>query len=175
MKKMRVWFFCYLLVSILLLSSCASQQTNTVYPTKMHRKTKIAKKKKQLSSTSTRIQIIQSPDRLRVVLYSDACFQTNGDLIQVCAQQLGRAIKTMKHYSNGLIQVVSHTDDMYDPVTSEELTQRQANSVVAFLWSKGIAAPRLRAVGFGDHDPIASNKNVRACAANRRVEIVLVK
>jgi outer membrane protein OmpA-like peptidoglycan-associated protein len=176
MKKMQLWFFCCLLISLFLLSACtttSSQQLSDSSSTKSVKKTKPIREKKALAPKL--IQIIQGPDRLRVILYSDVCFQANGDLKQACMQQLLGVIKTIKEYGDGLIQVVGYTDEIYDPLIAEEITQRQANFVVAFLWSKGIAAQRLRAVGFGNHDAIASNRSVKASAANRRVEIILVK
>lgn len=177
MIKIKFSFLCGLsLLSSLLLSGCASnstQQTSSLHATKIEQSETLIKKQKQ--SPPVLIQMIQSPDRLRVVLYSDVCFQSNGRLSMECSKQLVAAMKTIKQYGDGLIQVVGYTDDIYDPQIANELSQRQANSVVAFLWSQGVGSRRLRAIGFGNHDPIASNRAVKASAANRRVEITLVK
>ena len=177
MKKIKPSFFCCLfLISPFLLSACTTttaQQTSSLPVTKVEKRKATANKKKDLPPAL--IQVIQSPDRLRIILYSDVCFQGNGRLTAECSQQLATAMKVIKQYGDGLIQVVAYTDDVYDPQTAAKISQRQAETVVAFLWSKGIGSQRLRAVGFGDHDSIASNQSVKASAANRRVEIMLVK
>lgn len=169
MKKIKS-FCCLFIMSPFLLSACA---TNTNQPVKVLHTTKVKKEQKKLPSRF--VQVIQSPERLRVILYSDVCFQSNRQLTAECAEQLSNTMKTIKRYGDGLIQVVGYTDDIYDPETAEKLSQRQADTVVAFLWSKGIGSQRLRAIGFGAHDPIASNRSVSASANNRRVEITLVR
>jgi outer membrane protein OmpA-like peptidoglycan-associated protein len=173
MIKIKSPFFCcLLLLNLFLLSSC----TTTSTPQKDSLSaTKIGKSKQKKELSPVLVQVIQSPERLRVVLYSDVCFQSNGRLTMACSQQLVNAMKTMKQYGDGVIQVVGYTDDIYDPQTANELSQRQADAVVAFLWSHGIGSRRLCATGFGIHDPIASNRSIKANAANRRVEITLVK
>lgn len=177
MIKIKPSFFCcLLLLNLFLLSACSTtskQQNDDLHAAKIEKNKPSTKKKKQLPPAL--IQVIQSPDRLRVVLYSDVCFQANGRLTMECSKQLLGAMKTMKQYGDGAIQVVGYTDDIYDPQTANELSQGQADTVVAFLWSHGIGSRRLQATGFGSHDPIASNRSVKASAANRRVEITLVK
>lgn len=158
-----------------LLTACTSvplQQTPTLHPSKTAKGKKNVKKE---NMPPTFIQLIKNPERLRVILYSDVCFRSNGRLTIECSNQLKNAMKTIKQYGDGLVQVVAYTDDIYDPQTAEKVSQRQADFVAAFLWSKGIASQRLRPIGFGIHDPIASNRSVKASAANRRVEITLVK
>lgn len=176
MKKIKSSFFYYaLLVSPLLLSACTTTQ-HTVDPkySTATEKRKITGRKQEIPPAL--IQVVQSPERLRVILYSDGCFQANnGHLTAECSQQLAATMNTIKHYGEGLVQVVGYTDDIYDPKLATAVSQQQADSVMAFLWSKGIASQRLRAIGFGNHDPIASNRSVKASVANRRVEISLVR
>ncbi|MES2998138.1 MAG: OmpA family protein [Pseudomonadota bacterium] len=174
MKKIKPVFSCLLLIGLFSIAACTttSQTDNLQHCPKIKKSKTSADKKKTLP---TLMQVIQSPDRLRVILYSDVCFQTNGRLTIDCLDQLARTMNTIKRYGDGLIQVVGYTDDIYDPQTADEISLRQANSVLVFLWSKGIEPQRLRAVGYGNHDPIASNRNVKASSANRRVEIMLVK
>ena len=114
-------------------------------------------------------------DRLRVIVYSDACFQLNGQLTSHCAWQLNQAMKTIKSYGNGLVQVVAYTDDLYDPKAATKIAQEQADTVTSFLWKHGIEAPRLRTIAYGAHGFIASNRRVRSSSFNRRVEIIVVK
>ena len=59
-------------------------------------------------------------------------------------------------------------------VTSNEiLSQKRAESVMAFLVSQGVKPDLISAKGFGDADPVASNDTAQGRAQNRRVELSL--
>jgi len=59
-------------------------------------------------------------------------------------------------------------------VTSNEiLSQKRAESVMAFLVSQGVKPDLISAKGFGDGDPVASNDTAQGRAQNRRVELSL--
>ncbi|MFZ4621811.1 MAG: OmpA family protein [Bacteroidota bacterium] len=51
-----------------------------------------------------------------------------------------------------------------------ELSQARANTIRAYLISKGIDESRITALGFGEFNPIAPNRTVEGRALNRRVE-----
>lgn len=172
MKKISLFFYCFLVLAMVSLASCASNRS--VYIPSLEKKTlENGKKKKDFPPPV--IQVVQSADRLRVIVYSDGCFKPNGKLTRNCMQQLSQTVKLIKSYGDGLIQVVGYSDDLYDPQTALALTQDQAEVITSFLWSHGIGSQRLRTIGYGRHDYIASNRNVKASSFNRRVEIILVK
>mgnify|MGYP000963433111 CR=1 FL=1 len=52
------------------------------------------------------------------------------------------------------------------------LSQQRAQTVVAYLVQRGVAAARLRAVGQGSQVPVADNRTEAGRAKNRRVELV---
>ena len=59
-------------------------------------------------------------------------------------------------------------------ITSNEiLSQKRADSVMAFLISQGVKPDLISAKGFGDADPVASNDTAQGRAQNRRVELSL--
>lgn len=164
--------YCLLISVMFVMAGCASN--HSLDESSLEKKTiKNPKKKKDLPSPV--IQVVQAADRLRVIAYSDGCFRPNGKLTVNCAQQLSQTIKLIKSYGDGLIQVVGYSDDLYDPQTASAITQDQAEVITSFLWSHGIGSQRLRTIGYGRHDFIASNRNVKASSFNRRVEIILVK
>ncbi|MCQ2055761.1 MAG: thrombospondin type 3 repeat-containing protein [Fibrobacter sp.] len=70
------------------------------------------------------------------------------------------------------LEVQGHTDNVGSAKKNKELSENRALAVTNYLISKGIAASRLRAVGFGGEKPIASNGNKKGRKANRRVELV---
>lgn len=75
------------------------------------------------------------------------------------------------------ITVEGHTDDA--PMrggrypSNWELSANRATAVVRALATRGIAPQRLRATGYGDTDPIASNETAEGRAKNRRVVLLL--
>jgi|EndMetStandDraft_5_1072996.scaffolds.fasta_scaffold41928_2 flagellar motor protein MotB len=171
MKTILLFFYCLLISVTFIIAGCAS---NHSLDEPLEKKTvKNTKKKKGLSPPV--IQVVQAADRLRVIVYSDGCFRPNEKLTVNCTQQLSQTIKLIKSYGGGLIQVVGYSDDLYDPRTASAITQDQAEVITSFLWSHGIDSQRLRTIGYGRHDFIASNRNVKASSFNRRVEIILVK
>ena len=50
-----------------------------------------------------------------------------------------------------------------------KLSQQRANSVVNYMEKKGIAGSRLIAKGYGESNPVASNKTEEGRSKNRRV------
>ncbi|GMV41990.1 MAG: hypothetical protein AMXMBFR64_37060 [Myxococcales bacterium] len=75
------------------------------------------------------------------------------------------------------ITVEGHTDDV--PISSGrfpsnwELSSARASAVVRYLIEQGVPARRLRAVGYADTSPVASNETDAGRASNRRVSLLL--
>lgn len=69
------------------------------------------------------------------------------------------------------IEVGGHTDSVGDANMNQGLSEARANAVVSYLISKGIAAERLAAVGYGETSPIADNATRDGRAVNRRIEL----
>jgi len=69
------------------------------------------------------------------------------------------------------VQVGGHTDNTGSAAVNKRLSAARAEALRQYLVSKGIAANRLTAAGFGPSKPIASNKTAAGRAQNRRVEL----
>jgi outer membrane protein OmpA-like peptidoglycan-associated protein len=71
------------------------------------------------------------------------------------------------------INVYGHTDSVGKADYNQKLSERRANSVKAYLVTKGVDATRLNAMGMGASSPIASNDTASGRAQNRRVEFAI--
>lgn len=68
------------------------------------------------------------------------------------------------------LEIGGHTDSNGADGYNLSLSKRRAASVRTYLISKGVAAERLAAVGYGEKKPVADNKTDAGRAENRRVE-----
>jgi len=67
------------------------------------------------------------------------------------------------------LEVQGHTDNQGDSVLNYQLSQRRAEAVRHYLAAHGVAAERLRAVGYGGQRPVADNNQPSLRPRNRRV------
>jgi outer membrane protein OmpA-like peptidoglycan-associated protein len=72
------------------------------------------------------------------------------------------------------VEVQGHTDDSGTAAHNLELSQRRAESVVAWLSAHGIDPRRLVAKGYGATLPLADNTTEDGRARNRRVQFVVL-
>lgn len=77
-------------------------------------------------------------------------------------------------YPDTHIEVQGHTDNVGDDADNLRLSELRAKSVVSALQSRGVPASRMKATGFGESMPIASNNTPQGREANRRVEIKII-
>ena len=88
---------------------------------------------------------------------------------------LDKVVRTMVDYPDMVVEVRGHTDNVGKKASNLLLSQRRADSVKAYLVSKGIDAERLEAKGFGQDSPIASNDTPQGRNTNRRIEFIRLK
>ena len=71
--------------------------------------------------------------------------------------------------------IEAHTDSVGSDAYNQKLSERRAASTVKALTDLGVDSSRIKAVGFGETRPVASNETAEGRAENRRVEAVMVK
>jgi outer membrane protein OmpA-like peptidoglycan-associated protein len=81
-------------------------------------------------------------------------------------------VATLKSWGDVDIEVAGHTDSMGSDAYNMKLSQQRAGAVRNFLISKGVAADRLTAKGYGESQPVADNATEEGRFKNRRVELV---
>jgi len=80
------------------------------------------------------------------------------------------AILIEKNFS---LKLAGHTDNTGSMELNLRLSKERAESVKAYLVSKGANASRIEATGYGPTQPIATNATADGRQANRRVEFTL--
>ena len=100
-------------------------------------------------------------------------FDTGKDIIKPESLPTLKSILALLNDSPGLnFSIEGHTDNQGNRAVNQPLSEKRAAAVRTWLVDKGIAATRLRTVGFGDTRPIDSNTTPEGRANNRRVEFV---
>lgn len=80
---------------------------------------------------------------------------------------------SLNKYPQSIVTVTGHTDNTGAASYNQGLSERRAGSVSAVLRSGGVAGSRIRTVGAGESQPIATNQTVAGRAQNRRVDITI--
>jgi OOP family OmpA-OmpF porin len=78
----------------------------------------------------------------------------------------------MKNNADLKIAIEGHTDNAGSAAHNQKLSTDRANTILKSLTTKGIAANRLTAAGFGAERPLVANDSEANMAKNRRVELV---
>lgn len=113
-------------------------------------------------------------DAIKLVLGDAILFQTGkSNLSQAADAALSRIAYNLKQFPDTDVTVVGYTDSTGSESLNQTLSEQRAQSVVSYLESVGIPADRLKAVGMGENDPIASNATAEGRAQNRRVEMFI--
>lgn len=111
---------------------------------------------------------------LVITLSGSVLFRTDEATLLPDAQtRLGQVADALLATKEHSVIVEGHTDSMGSDEHNQDLSQRRAETVRAFLIERGYAAARVRAVGIGEARPIADNATAEGRANNRRVEIVI--
>ncbi len=88
-------------------------------------------------------------------------------------EMVSKAVTYLLDNPDSHVVVEGHTDHLGTRRYNQRLSEKRANAIARALKSNGISAERIKAVGYGESRPVASNKTADGRQANRRVEIIL--
>jgi OOP family OmpA-OmpF porin len=92
------------------------------------------------------------------------------DIKPVYYGQLNEIASIMNANANIKITIEGHTDNVGGDDYNQKLSEQRANAVMQYLTSADVDPFRLRAVGKGEGQPVASNDTSNGRALNRRIE-----
>ncbi|HMK18630.1 MAG TPA: OmpA family protein [Chitinophagaceae bacterium] len=103
-------------------------------------------------------------------------FHTNKATLQeISYESLNQLADILNKYPNAKLTIEGHTDNTGSNAYNLTLSKNRAQAVVDYLVSKGIAASRLNAVGYGEDKPVTTNDAAEGRTLNRRVELILTE
>ena len=102
------------------------------------------------------------------------------DINKEAAKELYQIAAILVEQPNLRIELGSHSDSRGDDASNLKLSQERANSTMHYLVSQEISYSRIKAVGYGEQQPVNNCINGVECseeehAANRRTEFVITR
>ena len=107
------------------------------------------------------------------VAINNLLFETGSDVIMPSSLPELKRIATFIATYGYKVRLAGHTDNVGQPEANKTLSQARAEAVKRKLVEYGCAAESIKAFGYGDLKPVASNETEEGRAQNRRVEITL--
>ena len=105
-------------------------------------------------------------------LGSKIFFENNSATLKVASLvQLDELVTLINKYDASNLVIEGHADSNGSDAFNLELSQKRTDSVKEYLMKKGVSESRVKAIGYGETKPIASNATALGRAKNRRVEL----
>lgn len=89
-------------------------------------------------------------------------------------KDLDRIIKAMELHPSLEVEIGGHTDKSGSSSANYTISVKRAKAVYSYLVKNGVAESRLKYKGYGQNNPIVSNKYKSTRALNRRIEVKLL-
>jgi outer membrane protein OmpA-like peptidoglycan-associated protein len=121
------------------------------------------------------LQIARLPGHaLALDIAGDLSFDAGSARIRPDAQAMyDRIAGVLMSYGHTVVHIVCHTDASGSDPYNQDLSQRRAAALAAYLGSRGLPGVRVRAQGRGESEAVADNNSAAGRKRNRRVEILV--
>ena len=121
-------------------------------------------------------QVLQTRDTARGLIVSmpDVLFAFGKYTLKPEARErLAKISGIILAYPDLKLQIEGHTDSIGSDEYNQELSEKRADTVKAYLISNGVSPDSVSAQGFGKADPVADNSTASGRKLNRRVDMVV--
>jgi OOP family OmpA-OmpF porin len=116
-----------------------------------------------------------APVAEKVTLAADVLFDFDKSVLKPEGKsKLDDLAAKVKAINLEVVIAIGHTDSIGSDAYNQKLSVRRAESVKAYLVSKGVEPNRIYTEGKGEKQPVASNKTKDGRQKNRRVEIEVI-
>ena len=120
--------------------------------------------------------ILQTRESARglIVNMSDVLFDSGKATLRPGAREkLAKVAGIVLAYPGLDLEVEGHTDNVGAADYNQDLSERRATAVRAFLMQQGVAMGSIVARGYGKEQPVATNDTAAGRQQNRRVELIV--
>jgi OOP family OmpA-OmpF porin len=116
-----------------------------------------------------------APVAEKVTLAADVLFDFDKSILKNEGKnKLDDLAAKVKAINLEVVIAIGHTDSIGSDAYNQKLSVRRAESVKAYLVSRGVEPNRIYTEGKGEKQPVASNKTKDGRQKNRRVEIEVI-
>lgn len=129
------------------------------------------------SDTTIELNLLLNPKGVGQILHTkNLVFERDSHkILEESYPELDRIVKLLKEHPEKVIRLEGHTDYGSHEEDNLELSAGRIESVKKYLVSKGIDAKRIKLQAYGSSRPIVISPDPQKRAANRRVDIVILK
>ncbi len=132
------------------------------------------KQAEELAADLENAEVEQVGEGVLVTFDSGLLFDFDSDVVKgAAAENLSSLANSLKRYPESEVLIVGHTDARGTDSYNMNLSDRRAASARAYLSSQGVDPSRIRTVGRGEAEPVASNESDAGREQNRRVEVAI--
>ena len=132
-----------------------------------------AKLRAELEGTG--VSVTRIGDNITLNMPGNITFATNSaDLNANFYDVLNSVSTVLDEFDQTVVEVAGHTDSTGETAYNQALSERRAQSVVAYLGTRSVLPDRMIPIGVGETRPVASNDTDVGRQQNRRVELTLV-
>ncbi|HTE44252.1 MAG TPA: OmpA family protein [Gemmatimonadaceae bacterium] len=130
---------------------------------------------KELQQNIPGATVARVGEGIAVTFASGLLYDFDSDVVRAdAAGNLRNLAASLTTYPNTDLLIVGHTDAVGTSEYNQTLSQRRATAAASYLTTQGVNAGRVRSVGRGESEPLATNDTEVGRQRNRRVEIAIV-
>lgn len=123
----------------------------------------------------TGVSVTRVGDNITLNMPGNITFATDSaDLNAGFYEVLNSVTTVLNEFNQTVIEIAGHTDSTGTDAYNQQLSQRRADSVAAYLRTRNVLPDRMITVGAGESRPVATNDTPEGRQLNRRVELTLV-
>ena len=121
-----------------------------------------------------RVKDSNNLDAIKVIMTGGILFATgSSDLSAEAHAVLSQIAFNLNINRNTNLTIVGYTDNTGSYDLNMRLSEQRAESVLTYLNKEGVAISRMKAIGEGWNNPVASNDTMEGRQQNRRVELYI--
>lgn len=129
---------------------------------------------KEIDRTVEGAEVNRVGEGIAVTFDSGILFDYNSSALRPAARDnLTNLARSLREYPNSDVLIVGHTDATGSDSYNQRLSEQRAQAAAEYLVAQGVSRSRIRSVGRGESEPVASNETDYGRQQNRRVEVAI--